>query len=129
MADRLEIVELSGDEQIRAAFPLLSILRQRLRAEDLIARIRVQETEGYRLIGGFAGGKLVTVARVRRAHTLARGAHAFVDDLVTLPEEQGKGYATQLLAYIGAQAAANGLPNVYLDSRVSAKGFYEKLRF
>jgi ribosomal protein S18 acetylase RimI-like enzyme len=129
MSVALEIVELMSDQEILSAFPLMSILRDRLRQETFLAEIRVQESEDFRLIGGYADGKLVALAGVRRAHTTARGAHAFVDDLVTLPEAQGKGYARQMLQYVAAQAAANGLPHVYLDSRATALGFYDKLGF
>ncbi len=129
MSEPLQIAELTSDEEIRAAFPLMSILRDRLRADTFLEEIRAQESDDFRLIGAYADGKLVAVAGVRRTHTTARGPHAFVDDLVTLPDEQGKGYATQLLQYVAAHAAANGLPHVYLDSRATAQGFYDKLGF
>ena len=45
------------------------------------------------------------------------------------PSAWGKGYATELLKYVAVQAAANGLPRVHLDSRASALGFYDKLKF
>ena len=129
MSARLEIAELTTDREILAAFPLMSILRDRLRPETFLEEIRLQEAQDFRLIGGYAEGKLVAVTGVRRTHTTARGPHAFVDDLITLPGEQGKGYATQMLQYVAAQSAANGLPHVYLDSRATALGFYDKLSF
>ena len=129
MPARLDIQELTTDAQIRAAVPLLSILRDRLRPETFLDEIRVQEAQGYRLVGAFAAGRLVSVAGVRRQHTLGRGPHAFVDDLITLPDQQGKGYATHLLQYVGAQAAANGLPHVCLGARANALGFYDRLQF
>ena len=125
----LVIAELTTDAELQAAYPLLLLLRDRLRPETFLEEIRTQEAEGYRLIGGYLDAQLVTLAGLRRQHTLARGPHAFVDDLITLPEAQGKGYATALLKHIAAQAAENGLPRVYLDARASALSFYDKLQF
>jgi GNAT superfamily N-acetyltransferase len=125
----LIIRELEGDAEIAGAFALMNVLRERLRPETFLEQVRIQEAESYRLVGGYVEGKLVTLAGVRRQHTLARGPHAFVDDLVTAPDEQGKGYATALLKYVAARAAENGLPKVYLDARASALTYYDRLGF
>ena len=130
----MQVRELSTDDEIRAAFPLMAALRERIRdrpyAEDLfVEEVRVQEVDGYRLVGGFVDDKLVVLAGVRPGHTLARGPHAFVDDLVTQPNLQGRGYATALLRWVGRHAAENNLPRVYLDSRASALGFYDRMKF
>src|SRR5437899_1640111 len=131
MTEQLQVRELESDAEIRAALPLMRFLRERLvaDADAFLEQVRRQEEEGYRLIGGYVDDKLVTLAGVRPQHTLARGPHAFVDDLVTLPQEQGKGYGTALLNHIAAQAAENGLPKVYLDARASALSYYDKLGF
>jgi GNAT superfamily N-acetyltransferase len=123
------IVELSTDAEILAAYPLLSFLRERLRPETFLGEIRLQEDDGYRLFGGSAEGRLVTVASIRPAHTLARGRHVFVDDLITLREAQGKGYGTRMLRHLATRAAAEGWPRIYLDARETARGFYEKVGF
>jgi GNAT superfamily N-acetyltransferase len=127
----LSIRELDTDADVRAAFPLMNLLRERLRGgpDAFLEQIRLQELEGYRLVGGYLGDRLVTLAGVRRQHTLARGPHAFVDDLVTLPDEQGKGHATALLKYIAQRALENGLPKLHLDARASALSYYDKLGF
>jgi ribosomal protein S18 acetylase RimI-like enzyme len=125
----ITIKELSTDAEIRAAFPLMYTLRDRIHPDTFLDQIRTQEAEGYRLLGGYVDGQLVTLAGVRRQHTLARGPHAFVDDLVTHAEHRGRGYATALLKHIAARAAENGLPKVYLDARASALSYYDKLNF
>ncbi len=91
--------------------------------------IRRQQVEGYRLFGGFEDGRLVSLAGVRRSHTLSRGEHLFVDDLVTLEDERGKGRGAEMLRWLGGRARAEGIPRIYLDSRATAKGFYEKQGF
>jgi GNAT superfamily N-acetyltransferase len=125
----MEVRELTSDAEIEAAFGLMAQLRDRIRSETFLEEVRLQETDGYRLIGGFDEEKLVALAGVRRSHTLARGLHAFVDDLVTEEGEQGNGYGTQLLRWIARHALEQGLPRLYLDARTSALSFYDRLGF
>jgi len=125
----LRIRELSGDREIAAAFPLMRVLRDRLREETFLSEVRRQQEEGYRLFGGFEGERLVALAGVRRSHTLARGEHLFVDDLVTVEDARGKGHGRALMRELASRAAAEGLTRIYLDSRATAKGFYEELGF
>ena len=125
----MEFRELATDTELSDAFPLMSELRDRIRRETFLAEVRRQAVEGYRLYGAFDGGRLVSLAGVRRSHTLSRGEHLFVDDLVTSERERGKGHGRALLAWLVERAAAQGIPRVYLDSRFTAKGFYEKVGF
>ena len=121
--------ELMTDRDVLAAFPLMAALRDRIREETFLAEVRRQQVEGYRLFGGFEGGRLLVLAGVRRTHTLSRGEHLFVDDLVTSEPERGKGHGKALLAWLAERSAEQGIPRVYLDSRITAKGFYEKVGF
>ena len=125
----LEIRELTGDREIGAAFPLMRELRDRLSEETFVSEIRRQQDDGYRLFGGFDEGRLVTLAGVRRTHTLSRGEHFFVDDLVTAGDSRGKGYGGQMLRWLALRSDGEGLSRIYLDSRITARGFYEKLGF
>jgi GNAT superfamily N-acetyltransferase len=125
----LTFQELRSDEDISAAFPLASQLRPNLQADTFVATVRRQQQDGYRLYAGFDNGLLVVLAGVRDAHTLSRGPHLFVDDLVTLPAQQGKGCGTWMLRRLAADAKSRGLPRLYLDSRDTAIGFYRQLGF
>jgi hypothetical protein len=125
----LDVRELTTDVEIAAAFPLARELRDRIRPETFLAEVRRQQIEGYRLYGGFQDERLVSLAGVRRSHTLSRGEHLFVDDLVTAEAERGKGHGQAMLEWLGRQAASQGIPRVYLDSRATAKGFYERVGF
>jgi GNAT superfamily N-acetyltransferase len=125
----LSIRLLETDADVLAAFRLMSVLRDRVKADTFLAEIRRQQRDGYQLIGGFVDGTLVALAGSRPAHTLSRGEHVFVDDLVTDPERHGEGHATALLAWIAARAKSAGVRRIYLDSRLAAKGFYEQVGF
>jgi GNAT superfamily N-acetyltransferase len=125
----LEIRPLSTDAEIAAAYPLARQLRDRIREDTFLTEVRRQAIQGYRLYGGFEAGRLVALAGVRRSHTLARGEHLFVDDLVTAEEVRGRGHGRVMLEWLGLQAAAEGIPRIYLDSRATAKGFYERVGY
>lgn len=120
---------LETDAEITAAFPLMATLRDRIREDTFLAEVRRQQRDGYELIGRFAGGELVALAGVRPGHVLSRGEHVFVDDLVTAGPRRGEGHGRAVLAWVAARAKAAGVPRVYLDSRATAKGFYEGVGF
>ena len=127
---------LRADADLAAALPLMRVLRAEqltpTTPEAFVNLIRRQQQDGYVLAAGFAGAEAarpVVLAGVRVAHTLARGPHLFVDDLVTDPSQQGKGHGTAMIAWLRAEAARRVLPWVWLDSRATAKGFYERVGF
>jgi GNAT superfamily N-acetyltransferase len=124
-----EIRELISNADIEAAFPLMAELRARIRPETFLAEVRRQQVEGYRLIGAFDNATLVALAGIRRSHTLSRGEHLFVDDLVTTEKRRGDGCGTALLRWLAARAVEQGVSRIYLDSRTTARGFYEQLGF
>src|SRR5262245_38509055 len=107
----------------------MAALRDRIRAETFIAEVRRQQADGYELVGGFDGDRLVTLAGIRRGHTLSRGEHLFVDDLVTDESLRGRGCGTNMIEWLVARAREEGLPRIYLDSRNTARGFYERVGF
>ena len=129
MLTDLAITELNRDEELAAAYPLMAELRPRVRQEDFIPQVRAQQREGYRLLAGSVGGRPVTLAGYRVSITLVRGRHLFVDDLVTAATEQGKGYGKAMLRRLAEIARAEGLDRVYLDSRDTARTFYEQVGF
>ena len=125
----MDVRELRTDDDILAAFPLMSALRDRIRRETFLGEVREQQLLGYELIGAFEGGRLVALAGIRRAHTLSRGPHLFVDDLVTDESVRGQGHGRALMEWLRRRTAGEGLPRIYLDSRASARGFYERVGF
>jgi len=125
----LKIKELHDESDITNAFPLMAQLRARIHADTFVAEVRRQQADGYDLIAAFDEDRVVGLAGIRRAHTLSRGPHLFVDDLVTHHTLRGRGVGTALLTWLEALARTEGFPGIYLDSRATAKGFYEKLGF
>lgn len=111
------IAELD-DERVVLAFPVLKELRPHLTdAAELVERVLRQRTEGYRLVGSFAGdGSVVAVAGFRCGENLALGRNMYVDDLVTLPSGRRQGHASALLRWLDEEAGRQGCAYVHLDS-------------
>lgn len=129
MGETLTFRELVTAAEIESAFELMNVLRPHLRAESFVDQVVRQRAEGYRLFAGIAGGAIVVLAGVRDGLTLFRGPHLFVDDLVTAPAEQGRGHGKAMLKFLAGLAREKGLPRVWLDSRDTAKTFYQGVGF
>lgn len=125
----MEIRELHTDADILGAFPLMKVLRERVAGDTFVCEIRRQQAQGYRLIGGFENGVPVVLAGIRRSHTLSRGDHLFIDDLVSDAAVRNAGRGRAMMRWLAVQAASEGIPRMYLDARITARGFYEKLGF
>ncbi|RDJ99635.1 GNAT family N-acetyltransferase [Paraburkholderia lacunae] len=119
----LDIRRLSPAEWAQA-FPIIAQLRP-LDMDEFLRRARRQSFAGYELVGAFQDSKLIGVIGMRPVHTLARGAHLHVDDLVVDAQARGSGAGHALLEYAEADARARDMTAVFLDARQEAIGFYE----
>ena len=64
-------------------------------------------------------GEAAAVAVFESGYNLFRGKYIYIDDLSTLPEYRGKGYAGQLVDWILDHAHREGFDEVHLDSGVN----------
>ncbi|MCP4565813.1 MAG: GNAT family N-acetyltransferase [Bosea sp.] len=113
----------------REAFPIVVQLRTALDQAEFLQRVRRQSFSGYELVGAFSDGALVGVLGMRPVHTLARGGHLHVDDLVVDERVRSGGIGRALLAFAEEDARARGLNAVFLDARREAIPFYERERY
>ena len=111
-----------------SAHPVIAQLRQ-LDEAEFIRRVELQSASGYELVGAFWDGALVGVMGIRPVHTLARGPHLHVDDLVVDADCRESGVGRALLEYAEADARARGMAAIFLDARPEAIPFYEALAF
>lgn len=107
------------------AFPLIAQLRN-LDEQEFLRRVRRQSHSGYELVGAYKDGVLIGVMGIRPVHTLARGPHLHVDDLVVDQAVRGSGAGRALMAYAEADALAREMGAVFLDARPDAVAFYER---
>jgi ribosomal protein S18 acetylase RimI-like enzyme len=126
----MTITPLTTDADLALAFPLMATLRDRIHPDTFAAEVRRQQQGGYHLLGLFNDvGTLVAIAGYRESHTLSRGPHLFIDDLVTAPNARRQGHATALLQHLARHALSRNLPTLYLDSRNTAQSYYAQLGF
>lgn len=115
-------------EDISRCFPVMRELRPQLAsAEEFVARVQEQQTEGFHLAFSECDGEIVTVAGFRMHHLLATGLTLYVDDLVTADKARSQGHGKAMLHALIAHAREYGCEMFSLDSgtwRQDAHAFY-----
>lgn len=106
----------NSSEEILKCWDVLLALRPHLIKESFVSTIQQMFTEGYQLAFIEADGLSVAAVGYRYLQYLYNGKHIYIDDLSTLAEHRGKGYAAALLDFVEAQAKQQGYKAVTLDS-------------
>ncbi len=120
------------DAEIEAGFPVFALLRPHLNQANFLAQVRRQEIQGYRIITLHSEGKVQSVAGFRLAEFLVWGKVLYIDDLSTLEEARGKGFASLMIDWLVNHARENNCQSVQLDtgfSRHDAHRLYLKKGF
>ena len=121
-----------SDEEILNCWEAMHLLRPALAQESFIEQIRSMNKEGYQLISLTDDGQVVSVAGYRIFSMLYCGKQLYIDDLSTLENCRGKGYASALLKHIYNIAKKESCISVQLDSgpnRTTAHKLYFKEDF
>jgi GNAT superfamily N-acetyltransferase len=116
-----------SDDEIARCFPVMHQLRPHLVEDAFVARVRVQQREGYALACVEDGGEVVSVAGFRIMENLVSGRLLYVDDLVSLDGKRSKGHGKMLLDWLTSYAREKGCSYLELDSgvqRFDAHRFY-----
>ena len=96
---------------------LLVELRTNYLDDELLTALRDQaHALGYELHAAEVASTPVGLVGFRPVHTLARGRHLHVDDLVVTRDLRGRGIGHRLLAFVESRAEEASLRAVYLDS-------------
>jgi GNAT superfamily N-acetyltransferase len=114
-----------SNTDITAAHLLLSELRSDLSHEALMAALSIQKKSGYFLVGAF-DPEMVGVIGLRPVHTLARGWHIHIDDLVVTQRRRKQGVGKALLDFAENEARKKGFSSLFLDAVEDALGFYTR---
>ena len=108
------------DDEIRRCLPAMLALRQHLTPEQAVDQIRFQqENDGYILAyleTNDPSEPAPAVVGYRYMNLLYSGKTLYIDDLSTLPNARGKGYAGTLLDFVIDEARKAGCQCVSLDS-------------
>lgn len=111
-----EIKIAVSDSEILACFKAVFELRPHLDKENYLKQVKEMQQETYTLAYIKDGENVIAIAGFRYLQMLYCGKIIYIDDLSTLPESRGKGYASQLLDFIFNLAMEKNLEAVHLDS-------------
>lgn len=120
------------DNEIASCWEAISVLRPMLERENFVSQIQDLQKEGYHLLYIQEKDKTVAIAGYRVYTMLYCGKMLYLDDLSTLKEYRGRGYASQLLNHLKAIALENNCVSIQLDSgptRTTAHKLYFKEDF
>lgn len=103
-------------EDFLKCFDVMKALRPHLTPELFLELLPKMTEENYSLIFIEENNKAISACGFRYLTTLFDGRYIYIDDLTTLPEARGKGYAGALFDYVVEKAKVEGLKAVHLDS-------------
>ncbi|HWV15571.1 MAG TPA: GNAT family N-acetyltransferase [Cellvibrio sp.] len=111
-----EVFIASSDEDINSAFPAFKELRPALEYDNFLSQVRRQEAQSYNILVLRHQGIIKSAAGFRVCEFLAWGRVLYIDDLTTLQEARGQGFASELLDWLIDHAKSSGCASVHLDS-------------
>jgi GNAT superfamily N-acetyltransferase len=112
----MEIKEASTREDFLTCWEVVRELRPHLDQDRYLTLMLHMIDEGYKLIYIEEEGRGLAFCGYRHTTMLHRGRSIYIDDLCTLPEARGKGYAGALLKHVIAIGHKEELQSIHLDS-------------
>ena len=102
---------------LAACFPVMQALRPHLTGTpELVARVRTQAAQGYRLLAAWRDQAVIGAAGYRMQENLIRGRFCYVDDLVVAESERRNGLGARLLDAVARKAKSEGILRLTLDT-------------
>jgi GNAT superfamily N-acetyltransferase len=115
----IQIKTAATEEDILKCRGAIQALRPALSDEIYLSEVQKTLADNRQMIFVDAEGKAGAVAVFETGYNLFRGKYIYIDDLSTLPEHRGNGYAGMLVDWILGYAKAEKFDQVHLDSGVT----------
>jgi GNAT superfamily N-acetyltransferase len=112
----MQIKTAQTNEDYLKCFDVMQALRPHLTVESFLELISKMKDENYILLFIEENNKAISACGYRYLTTLFDGRYIYIDDLSTLPEARGKGYAGALFDFVVEKAKSENLKAVHLDS-------------
>ena len=119
-----EIIKAGSESDLLKCSDVIHELRPHITKENIVSILTGFMIRGYHLIYIEENGKAVCASGYRFTEHLHWGKAIYIDDLSTLPEARGKGYASRLLQYIFEEARKHLCDQVHLDSGCGANRYH-----
>src|SRR5262245_45083721 len=107
-----------SDSDLARLSDVLLELRPSFDKQSLIAQIKAQQQDGYRVAYLESGGEVQCVAGFVIGTKLAWDRHMYVDDLVTAERHRSTGAGARMMDWLKSYALAHGCRQLHLDSGV-----------
>jgi len=111
-----ELIVIKNKDQIALCFDAFKELRPHLDKGAFIEQVLRQKEQSYQIIAIKEGGAIVSAAGFRVAEFLAWGKVLYIDDLTTLTDYRGKGYAATLIDWLIKHAQEHECQGLHLDT-------------
>lgn len=112
----MEIKQAKDKEDFQKCWEVVRELRPHLDPDRYLTFMLYMIDEGYKLIYIELDGKVASICGYRPMTKLYTGRIIYIDDLSTLPEARGKGFASLLLKHVFELAKKEEMNGVHLDS-------------
>lgn len=112
----MEIKIAQTKEDYLKCFDVMQALRPHLTVESFLELTNKMKDENYTLLFVEEKDKGISACGFRYLTSLFDGRYIYIDDLSTLPEARGKGYAGALFDFVVEKAKSEDLKAVHLDS-------------
>ena len=122
-----EIFTATTDDEINACFAVFAQLRPHLLQQDFLPQVRRQQAQSFQIVALRDYGIIKSAIGFREAEFLFWGKTIYLDDLATLSDARGSGFAGQLMDWLIARARQTGCKSIQLDTgyaRHAAHRFY-----
>ena len=103
-------------EQLLKCRKAILELRPHITAEEYLEKAKLLLSEGAKIVYVDEGADAPAVSVFRINYYFFRGKNLYIDDIGTLTEYRGKGFAGALLDFIADYAKKNNCENIHLDS-------------
>jgi len=113
------VQQATTDTDILKCRRAVQALRPQLTDEAYHEAIRLTLADNRTMVFVEENGEAAAVAVFESGYNLFRGKYIYIDDLSTLPDYRGKGYAGQLIDWILDYARQEEFDEVHLDSGVN----------
>jgi GNAT superfamily N-acetyltransferase len=117
---KIDIAE--SDADLERISGVMLQLRTAFGKQALLAQIKEQMREGYKVAYVESDGEVLCVAGFVVGTKLAWGKHIYVDDLVTADRHRSKGAGAKMIDWLKDHARELGCEQLHLDSGVQRFG-------
>ncbi len=111
-----KIFVAESEDEIELCYEAFKILRPQIEKESFIAQVLRQKEQSFQIVAVRLGDAVPSAAGFRFAEFLAWGKVLYVDDLTTLPEYRGNGYAALLMDWLIDLAKKKHCNGLHLDT-------------